>query len=57
MKLLTAKEVMKKTTLSRMTIWRYIQDGNFPKSIKLGPQRIAWIEDDIDKWINERDKL
>lgn len=39
MELLTAKQVTTLTTLSRMTIWRYIQAGTFPNCIKLGPKR------------------
>lgn len=40
MELLTAKQVTTLTTLSRMTIWRYIQAGTFPNCIKLGPKRV-----------------
>ena len=47
MELLTAKQVTTLTTLSRMTIWRYIQAGTFPNCIKLGPKRVAWRRKDV----------
>ena len=27
---------------------------DFPKPIKIGPRAIAWIEEEIDAWIDER---
>ncbi|WP_266097151.1 helix-turn-helix transcriptional regulator [Klebsiella aerogenes] len=37
-----------------MTIWRYIQAGTFPNSIKLGPQRVAWKRKDVMAWLESR---
>ncbi|WP_323129894.1 helix-turn-helix transcriptional regulator [Klebsiella aerogenes] len=42
------------TTLSRMTIWRYIQAGTFPNCIKLGPKRVAWRRKDVMAWLESR---
>lgn len=54
MELLTAKQVTTLTTLSRMTIWRYIQAGTFPNCIKLGPKRVAWRRKDVMAWLESR---
>lgn len=54
MELLTAKQVTILTTLSRMTIWRYIQAGTFPNCIKLGPKRVAWRRKDVMAWLESR---
>ncbi|EIX1762584.1 AlpA family phage regulatory protein [Cronobacter sakazakii] len=54
MELLTAKQVITITTLSRMTIWRYIKAGTFPDCIKLGPKRVAWRRKDIMAWLESR---
>ena len=54
MELLTAKQVTTLTTLSRMTIWRYIQAGTFPNCIKLGPKRVAWRRKDVMAWLGSR---
>ena len=54
MELLTAKQVTTLTTLSRMTIWRYIPAGTFPNCIKLGPKRVAWRRKDVMAWLESR---
>ncbi|ENN3349206.1 AlpA family phage regulatory protein [Salmonella enterica] len=54
MELLTAKQVTALTTLSRMTIWRYIKAGTFPNCIKLGPKRVAWRRKDVIEWLDSR---
>ena len=57
MELLTAKQVTTLTTLSRMTIWRYIQAGTFPNCIKLGPKRVAWRRKDVMAWLESRQQV
>ena len=57
-------EVMSRTGYGRTSIYRKMEDGSFPKSLKLGgppkdPNRfdsraIAWIEDEIDQWMESR---
>lgn len=45
-------EVCRKTSLSRTTIYRRLEsDPNFPKPRKLGANRIAWLEHEIDLYI------
>ena len=62
-------EVLSRTGYGRTTIYRKMEDGDFPKSVKLGgppkdpnafdSRAIAWIEDEVDQWmeswIEERD--
>lgn len=55
--LLTTKQVIALTTLSRMTIWRYVQAGTFPNSIKLGPQRVAWKRKYVMEWLESRQQV
>ena len=50
------KEVIHRTGLGRSTIYRWMGEGKFPKSIKLGGHSVAWIEQDIDRWLTERCK-
>lgn len=28
--------------------------GKFPKRIKLGPNRVAWVLSEVNAWVNER---
>jgi prophage regulatory protein len=43
---------------SRPHLWRMWNNGLFPRPVKVSPQRNAWLETDIDSWIenlvNER---
>ena len=57
-------EVMCRTGYGRTSIYRKMEDGSFPKSLKLGgppkdpyefdSRAIAWIEDEVDQWIESR---
>ena len=43
--------VQQKVSLSRSTLYRKINAGEFPQPISLGPRAIGWIEGEIDNWI------
>ena len=57
-------EVLTRTGYGRATIYRKMEDGSFPKSLKLGgppkhpnefdSRAIAWIEDEVEQWIESR---
>lgn len=51
MKLLSKKEVRAKVTYSFAHIDRLEHEGRFPKRVRLGEQRVAWVEQEIDEWI------
>ncbi|WP_252107966.1 MULTISPECIES: AlpA family transcriptional regulator [unclassified Halomonas] len=53
MKLIRIKDVMERTGLARSTIYKYISLGRFPQPIKLGTRAVAWVESEIDTWIND----
>jgi prophage regulatory protein len=46
--------VLKKTGLSRMTIYRLENRGEFPKRKQLSPNSVGWLESEIDEWIATR---
>ena len=48
------KVVMKKTGLSRSTIYSYVAGGAFPTQRRLGPRRVAWLASEVQKWIASR---
>ncbi|NDL64317.1 AlpA family transcriptional regulator [Acerihabitans arboris] len=50
--LLRLKQVEEKTGLKRSQIYLYMNNGIFPRSIKIGPVSVAWLESEIDEWIN-----
>jgi prophage regulatory protein len=41
-------------TFSKMHIWRLEKAGKFPVHVQVSPQRIAWVESEIDQWITDR---
>lgn len=45
-------EVIKRTGLSRSTIYLRLKDNQFPKPIPLGARAIGWLEEDVDSWID-----
>lgn len=52
MRFLKLKEVMEKTALSRSAIYRKMNDGEFPQSGSLGERAIAWVESEVDEWMD-----
>jgi prophage regulatory protein len=52
--LLTQDEVIKAVSLSRQEIWRRRRSGDFPRPVKLGGRRIAYLKSEIDEWIADR---
>jgi len=47
-------EVSYQTGLSRATIYHEIKAGNFPKQLQLSPQRVGWLQWEIDAWKSAR---
>ena len=58
-------EVLSRTGYGRTTIYRKMEDGSFPSSVKLDgrppknpeafdSRAVAWIEDEVDQWIESR---
>ena len=48
------KDVIRVTTLSRSTIYRYMYEGLFPKQIEIAPRIVVWLESDVQKWMSEK---
>ena len=57
-------EVLSRTGYGRTSIYRKMEDGSFPRSVKLGgpledpnafdSRAVAWIEDEVDQWVESR---
>ncbi|TGS69006.1 AlpA family transcriptional regulator [Mesorhizobium sp. M3A.F.Ca.ET.201.01.1.1] len=47
-------EVVDRVSFSRTHIYRKIADGTFPRPVPLGPQKVAFLEHEIDQWMEER---
>ena len=63
-RLIRLNEVLSRTGYGRTSIYRKMDEGAFPKCLKLGApikepkqfdsRAIAWIEEEVDKWVQER---
>lgn len=53
MRLISRDEVLKKTSLSQPTLWRKERAGEFPKSVQISKNRVAYDEDKVDAWIQD----
>lgn len=52
--LLRLPEVLKKTGLSRSSLYLAINNGTFPKGIKISERGVAFIESEVDEWVQNR---
>lgn len=55
-RLIRLREVMAKTGLSRSYVYALTKEGKFPKSLKITERSSAWIEGEVQRWIDERIK-
>ena len=54
-KLLTKAEVIEISGFSYPQIWRWMREGKFPRSLKVGKGpagRVMWRESEIEDWID-----
>lgn len=54
MKALNINQVADKVSLGKSTIYRMIAKGEFPQPFSLGGNRRAWLEKDINRWLEEK---
>lgn len=52
--ILKRKQVQARTGISRSGIYQKMAEGEFPKSITLGPRAVGWLESSIEAWIQSR---
>ncbi|CFQ69742.1 TPA: AlpA family transcriptional regulator [Yersinia enterocolitica] len=50
-RLIRLTEVMNRTGYGKAWIYRLISEGRFPTQIKIGSRAVAFIESEIDDWI------
>jgi prophage regulatory protein len=50
-RILKAREVAARTSISIPHIRRMARDGKFPKPMKISEVRSGWLEEEVDEWI------
>jgi len=56
-RLIRLREVMAKTGLSKTSVYRLMDTGDLPVSVKLSKHSMAWREHEIDAWIESRETV
>lgn len=54
LRFLTLRDVVAKTALSESSIRRLVKEGDFPAPFDLTSKRIAFIEEDVMMWMQQR---
>ena len=52
--LIRRPQVETRTGKSRSTIYADIQAGTFPAPVRIGARSVAWIESEIDAWLDKQ---
>lgn len=52
--LMTVREVVTVTRLSKPTIYKLVRVGDFPTQLRLGENRVAWLQSEVMDWIDQR---
>ena len=53
-RLLRRKEVVQMVGLSRASIYRLMDSGDFPHPVRVGPRAVRWRLEDLEHWRSER---
>ena len=54
MRILSKKQLREAVLYSPQHIDRLEKAGKFPKRIQLGPNRVGWIESEVEEWVRQR---
>ncbi|WP_425512818.1 helix-turn-helix transcriptional regulator [Xanthomonas arboricola] len=47
-------QVLARVPISRSTLWRRVNDGTFPRPLKLSARVTVWRSEEIDGWMHEQ---
>lgn len=53
-RLVRMPEVAPRVGLCKASIYNRMNEGTFPRPVSIGGGRVAWLESDIDEWIEQR---
>jgi prophage regulatory protein len=52
--LIRLPETSRRTGYGKSWIYKLVSRGCFPQPVKIGPRAIAFVESEVDEWINQR---
>ena len=47
-------QVKEITSLSKSSIYRLMEDGDFPKQVVLGARSVVWVKSQVEDWCAEK---
>lgn len=53
-RLIRLDEVKRRTGFQKSSIYNRVAEGTFPRPVNLGGRAVAWVEDEIQEWIDSR---
>lgn len=53
-RLIRLHEVKHRTGYGKSSIYNGVAEGTFPRPVPLGARAVAWVEDEIQEWIDSR---
>jgi len=53
-KILRLPDVIERVGFSRSSIYAFVENGTFPKPLKISVRAIGWLDSDVDDWISEQ---
>ena len=53
-KLLRLPQVIDRIGICKASVFRLVKLGQFPAPIRISDRAVAWVESDLDEWIDSR---
>ena len=53
-RILTIKDVRARVPYSSVQLWRKERAGEFPGRVRLGANRVGWVEAEVEAWLNSK---
>ena len=53
-RLLRLPEILFRVPYSEAHIWRLEKAGKFPRRVRLGANRVGWVESEVEAWLNSK---
>jgi len=53
-KFLRRSEVAEYLGISETTVWRWVRGGSFPKPVRIGPNTVGFLEEEIQAWLKHK---
>ena len=53
-RILRLPEVLDRVDMKRSSLYKRVNDGEFPRQRSLGGRAVGWYESEVEAWVNSR---